>query len=159
MIVPVLDKLPKLRDEMKAALAAENATFVSAKSLSELAEKIGVPVDNLKATVKEYNGFAKTGFDLAMQKSRKYLRTIEGDTYYAIKLFPFHYTSLGGLRIDPDFHVLDKNEQPIPGLYAAGVDVGNLYGDTYGVWTSGHAFGWSAYSGRHAALSAVEDLK
>lgn len=159
VIVPVLDKLPKLRDEMKAALAAGNATFVSAKNLNELAKKIGVPADNLKSTVKEYNGFAKTGFDLAMQKSRKYLRPIDGDTYYAIKIFPFHYTSLGGIRIDADFHVLDKNEQPIPGLYAAGVDVGNLYGDTYGVWTSGHAFGWSAYSGRHSALSAIEELK
>lgn len=72
---------------------------------------------------------------------------------------PFHYTSLGGIRIDRSFRVLDTNDKPIPGLYAAGVDVGGLYGDTYGVWTSGHAFGWSAFSGRHAALEAVKGLK
>ena len=39
------------------------------------------------------------------------------------------------------------------------MDVGNLYGDTYAVWTSGNAFGWSAYSGRYAALEALKDMK
>lgn len=158
VIVPVLDKLPKLRDEMKTALEANGATFVSAKSLSDLTKKMGVPAKNLEATVKTYNGYAKTGFDLQMQKSRKYLREIDGGTYYAIKLFPFHYTSLGGIRIDPEFHAVDKNDAPIPGLYAAGVDVGGLYGDTYGVWTSGHAFGWSSFSGRNVALQALKDF-
>lgn len=158
VIVPVLDKLPKLRDEIKAALEAGNSTFMSASSLNELAKKIGVPADNLADTVKTYNGYAKTGFDLQMQKSRKYLRPIDGKVFYAIKIFPFHYTSLGGVRIDPEFHALDKNDKPIPGLYVAGVDAGGLWGDTYGVWTSGHAFGWSAYSGRHAALQALDDM-
>lgn len=158
VIVPVLDKLPKLKEEIKTALDANNATFVSAKTLSELAQKMGVPAKNLEDTVKTYNGYAKTGFDLQMQKSRKYLREIDGATYYAIKLFPFNYTSLGGIRVDPDLHVVDTKDAPIPGLYAAGVDVGGLYGDTYGVWTSGHAFGWSSYSGRHAALQALKDI-
>ncbi len=159
VIVPVLDKLPKLREEIKTALEAGNSTFVSASSLRELAGKIGVPAAALQETVKTYNGFEKTGQDLQVGKSRKYLRAIDGKTYYAIKLFPFHYTSLGGLRIDAGFHVLDADEKPIKGLYAAGVDVGNLYGDTYAVWTSGNAFGWSAYSGRYAALEALKDMK
>lgn len=160
VIVPVLDKLATLRDDIRAALEAGNEkTFVSAKSLDELARKTGLPADKLKATVKTYNGYAETGFDLDFMKSRKYLRALEGDTFYAIKIFPFHYTSLGGIRIDRSFRVLDTNDKPIPGLYAAGVDVGGLYGDTYGVWTSGHAFGWSAFSGRHAALEAVKGLK
>lgn len=159
VIVPVLDKLPKLREEMKTALDAGNKTFVSAGSLEELAGKIGVPADRLQKTVEEYNGFAATGFDLKLGKSRKYLRPIEGKTYYAIELFPFHYTSLGGIRIDHEFHVVDPAGKPIPGLYAAGVDVGGLYGDTYPVWTSGNAFGWSAYSGRYSALQALADMK
>ncbi|MDO5530776.1 FAD-dependent oxidoreductase [Sutterella sp.] len=158
VIVPVLDKLPKLKDEIKAALDAGNSTFVSAESLDALAAKIGVPAESLRATVAEYNGFAKDGHDLDFGKSRKYLRTLEGSTFYAVKLFPFHYTSLGGIRIDPDFHVVTPDRKPIPGLYAAGVDVGPLYGDTYAVWTSGHSFGWSSWSGRHAALSAVADM-
>jgi fumarate reductase flavoprotein subunit len=158
VIVPVGDKLPKLKDEIKTAIAAQNKTFFDAGSLDELAGKMGVPAEELRKTVDEYNGYAKTGFDLYMQKSRKYLRPIEGTTYYAIKLYPFHYTSLGGIRIDRGFHVVDAKSKPIPGLYAAGVDVGNLHGDTYGVWTSGHAFGWSSYSGRHAALQALEDI-
>ena len=36
-----------------------------------------------------------------------------------------------GVRIDADTRVLNRAEQPIPGLYAAGETVGNLHGDRY----------------------------
>lgn len=159
VIVPVLDKLPKLKEEIKTALAAGNSTFVSANSLEELAHKMGVPAANLEKTVAQYNKLAEDGRDTFLGKSHQHLRPISGTTYYAIKLFPFSYTSLGGIKIDKGFRVLDKNNHPIDGLYAAGVDAGGLYGDTYPVWTSGHAFGWSSYSGRHAALQALQDKK
>ena len=34
--------------------------------------------------------------------------------------------TLGGLRVDPDARVLDEAGEPIPGLYAAGVDAGGV---------------------------------
>ena len=34
---------------------------------------------------------------------------------------------LGGLKINPTSHVLDTEDTPIPGLYAAGELVGGLY--------------------------------
>jgi len=38
-----------------------------------------------------------------------------------------HYT-MGGLEIDPESRVLDKNNKPIPGLFAAGEVAGGVHG-------------------------------
>lgn len=37
-------------------------------------------------------------------------------------------------------------------------EVSRMIGHTYTTWTSGYAFGFSCYSGRHAALNAVEKM-
>lgn len=34
-----------------------------------------------------------------------------------------------------------------------------MVGPTYSTWSSGHAFGFASYSGRHAALNAIEEMK
>lgn len=52
--------------------------------------------------------------------------------------------------------VLNKDNDPIPGLYAAGVDIGGADEDTY--WGAGpqNSFGFSVGSGRIAADNAIE---
>lgn len=54
-------------------------------------------------------------------------------------------TTLGGVNVSNDFEVLDVNEKPVPGLYAAGEVVGNINGSyaEYLIWcfASGMEFG------------------
>jgi len=52
--------------------------------------------------------------------------------------------------------VIDKQDNPIPGLYAAGVDVGGWESDTYCDRLSGSAFGFAINSGRIAGENAAE---
>jgi succinate dehydrogenase/fumarate reductase flavoprotein subunit len=52
--------------------------------------------------------------------------------YYVIEVIPAITNTWGGLRIDPQARVLDANGAPIPGLLAAGSDVGGLYQRAYG---------------------------
>lgn len=61
--------------------------------------------------------------------------------------------TIGGLRIDEQARVLDESGEPIPGLYAAGVDAG-------GWSTGGYASGLAAalVLGRVAVETAVMDL-
>lgn len=66
------------------------------------------------------------------------------------------FTAFGGLNVNCDFEVLNAENQPIKGLYAAGLEVSCMIGHTYTTWTSGYAFRFSCCSGRHAALNAVE---
>lgn len=59
---------------------------------------MGVPAANLEKTVAQYNKLAEDGRDTFLGKSHQYLRPISGTTYYAIKLFPFSYTSLAASK-------------------------------------------------------------
>lgn len=52
--------------------------------------------------------------------------------YYVIEVIPAITNTWGGLRIDPESHVLDADGSPIPGLLAAGADAGGLYQRAYG---------------------------
>lgn len=52
--------------------------------------------------------------------------------------------------------VLDKQDNPIPGLYAAGVEAGGTDSDTYNANLSGHSFGFTINSGRIAGENAVK---
>ena len=111
----------------------------SASSLEELAEKIGVPAENLVATVDAYNASVEAGetdefgrsYDPSLVGTNSYnlaVNKIEGDTYYAIPLKALVVMTLGGVTIDTDTHVLDEDGNVIPGLYAAGEVTGGIWG-------------------------------
>jgi fumarate reductase flavoprotein subunit len=68
----------------------------------------------------------------------------------AVRVVPGITHTIGGLRIDTHARVLDESGAPLPGLYAAGADVG-------GISTGGYASGLAAalVLGRVAAESAL----
>ncbi|MEM2560655.1 MAG: FAD-binding protein, partial [Candidatus Bathyarchaeia archaeon] len=55
--------------------------------------------------------------------------------------------------------VLDENWEPIPGLYAAGVDACSIYHDTYVFILPGNTMGFALTSGRIAGENAVNYIK
>ena len=135
------------------------AVLRSGATIAELAKQIGVPAATLEETMKRYNENVAFGFDRDFYKEREWLTPINKGPFYAIKIAPYSFTSIGGIKIDQYMHALDKNNQPVKGLYCTGMDAGGMYGDSYPVWFSGNAFGFSSWSGRHAALQAIEDEK
>jgi fumarate reductase flavoprotein subunit len=52
--------------------------------------------------------------------------------------------------------VLNRQDSPIPGLYAAGVDSGGWEGDTYNITLAGHSFGFAVNTGRIAGENAAK---
>lgn len=108
----------------------------SADSIEELAEKIGVPAENLKATIEKYNAAVEAGVDeefgreLTTTDSSYNLafNKIEGDKYYAIRLHALTVMTLGGVTANANMQVLDEAGNVIPGLYAAGECVGGIWG-------------------------------
>lgn len=130
-----------------------------ADSIDELADKTGIDKDGLKATVEEYNGYCKTGFDAVFNKDHKYLRPIKTSKFYACKLLPGAYGTLGGIKINYKMEVMDKDWKKIPGLYAAGTDANSMYGDSYVFVLPGNTMGFALNSGRMAAENALEYAK
>ena len=107
--------------------------MVSADTVEELADKIGVDAERLAATVEKWNGY----FDEAEPQDAEYLRDLSScqrfDTapYYAVMTNSSFLVTVSGLTIDPDSRVLDKNEQPIAGLFATGNTSGGMFADQY----------------------------
>ena len=93
------------------------------------------------------------------QKDVKYLRPVRQPKFYAARFFPSAYGSLGGIKINYKTEVLNKQDRVIPGLYAAGIDAGAVYSDSYPRFLYGNTLGFCINTGRMAGKSALEYLK
>ena len=57
--------------------------------------------------------------------------------FYAIPICAATTNTMGGIVVDGDGRVLDKNDKTIPGLYAAGSTVGGLDGGPHAGYVGG----------------------
>jgi tricarballylate dehydrogenase len=136
---------------------------ISAGTLGELADKLGIDARELVATVEAYNAACPVGtfkpleFDaLATQagyapRKTNWARRIDKPPFIAFPIICGNCFTFGGLKVDVHARVIDADGAAIPGLYAAGETIGLYYG-TYAGATSvlrGAVFGRIA--GCHAA--------
>ncbi len=127
-----------------------------ARTLDDIAEWIGVPGKKLKDTVKEYNAFCEKHHDDLFGKDPTHLIPLLHPPFYAICCYPNLLVTHGGIKINIKMEVLDKNQNPIVGLFAAGVDTGGIDTDTYNFGLPGHSFGFALSSGRIAGREAAK---
>jgi tricarballylate dehydrogenase len=151
---------PLLRDEYRI----REVTKVVANSLEELAKKLeDVDPENFLDTVHVFNQSVSTKaeFNPAVKDGRGTIGISPPKSNWANPLDtpPFEAYAItcgitftfGGLRINTDAQVLDQEEQPIPGLYAAGELVGGLF---YFNYPGGTGLTSGAVFGRIAGQSA-----
>ena len=141
--------------EKKQQMEVAEGRVRIAGSWDEIAEWIGASPDVLKTTIDEYNAFCDDGYDKLFAKDRRYLDALRTPPYYAIRCYPSFMSTIGGIKISHRMEVLDHEDNPIPGLYAAGVDTGGWEADTYNAILSGTTYGFSVNSGRIAAENAA----
>ena len=124
----------------------ESGVIVKADTLEELATKAGLPVDELKATVERFNGFARSGTDEDFHRGESAYDRYYGDPtnkpnpnlgeithapYYAAKMVPGDLGTKGGIRTDVHARALRDDGSVIEGLYAAGNVSAPVMGHTY----------------------------
>jgi fumarate reductase flavoprotein subunit len=148
------------------------SNVVQAATLEELAVELKIDGATLRATVEQYNKFVdgaeadleydkSSVFDFGSFTNVNYFKTKvteNTDGYTAILGAGYYYGTCGGLDIDGDMQVLDKNKQKIPGLYAVGQDsMGVLFNAKKAyVGYGAAAQGWAITSGRLAGEKAVQ---
>ena len=139
---------------------------IVADTIEELARQSGIDVAGLVATIAGFNQNAERGVDPDFgrgeqpwgawmtgdknQKPNPNLGTLAKGPFYAVPLRRMGATGIpaAGLQIDHNANVVGWNEQPIPGLYAAGNSVARL--ETGAVMQSGVSnargmtYGWLA---------------
>ncbi len=101
-----------------------------AETLAELAEKMDIDAENLLQTVATWNQAVEAGADEVFGRAES-LGKIEIAPFYAIRYKPAIVQTLGGLRINPEAQVLDREGSPVPGLFAAGQVTGGVHGADY----------------------------
>jgi fumarate reductase flavoprotein subunit len=148
-------KLINFDTRVRSAMDAGNKNVFVANSLKELAGQIAVDPAALQKTVNEYNQFCERGHDDLFAKNPKYLQPVKQPKFYAFRMVSHFLATLGGIKINENTEVLNRDHEVIPGLYATGNDSVGLYGDTYDLWLPATAFGFAMNSGRIAAENAL----
>ncbi|MBM4212298.1 MAG: FAD-dependent oxidoreductase [Gammaproteobacteria bacterium] len=154
-----------IRPSMRAILR-------SAASIGELAQQIGVPADNLQATIERFNAQATTGKDEDFARGESLYDRYYGDPavtpncclaplakapFYAIPIQPCDIGTNGGIVTDEHARALNVDGVPIPGLYATGNCSASSMGKSYpaagATLGSGMTFGYLAalHATAHAA--------
>lgn len=108
----------------------EKGWIIKGETLEELAEKIGVPAENLVAQIERYNGYCEKGVDEELGRPEKYLHAFGEGPYYALPLKPAMINTQGGPTRNIECEVLDPAGNPIPRLYSAG-ELGSFYSSIY----------------------------
>ncbi|MEJ2379161.1 MAG: FAD-binding protein [Pseudolabrys sp.] len=117
---------------------------VTAASLAELADKLGLEAGALAATVEAYNAACPQGafkpleldglstrVGFAPRKSN-WARTLDKPPFLAFPIICGNCFTFGGLKVDARARVIDADGNAIPGLYAAGETIGLYYGSYAG---------------------------
>ncbi|MET4588447.1 FAD-dependent oxidoreductase [Arthrobacter sp. 754] len=121
--------------------------LVEAATVEELAAKINVPADNLSATIARFNEFAVKGEDPDFGRGESAYDQYWGDNenqypnpslgplltgpFYAMEVVNGAFGTNGGVATDGVARVLDVDNLPIPGLFAAGNTTENAYAAGY----------------------------
>lgn len=107
--------------EKSFAKGLAEGVIMKAETLDDLARLLDLDYTSLKATVTGYNAHCDRGQDGDFFKPASYLVPIRKAPFYAVKqVGGVLVSTLGGLRVNGSFQVLDKEWRLIPGLYAAG---------------------------------------
>lgn len=130
-----------------------------ARTLAELARKIGVDAQGLQEEIATYNTMANAGGPDPHGKSADKLHPIATGPFYAINFsvdnfwYPTMAFTLGGLAVDEDTgEVTREDGSIIAGLYAAGRTAVGICSQSY---MSGLSIADTVFSGRRAGRHAA----
>ncbi|HET7481137.1 MAG TPA: FAD-dependent oxidoreductase [Rubrobacteraceae bacterium] len=143
--------------EMVETARRVGGIVLEAASLERLADRLaerGVPRGTLLHTLEEYNTAVADGKGAELSPPRSGPASpVKIPPFVAVEVAPTITHTVGGLAVDEGCRVLRRTDRcPLPGLYAAGVEVGGV---STGGYTSGLAS--ALVFGGVAAESAVAD--
>jgi fumarate reductase flavoprotein subunit len=130
---------------------AKEGLLTEADSLEDLANAMKIDSKTLVATVNRYNSFVDAGkepdfgrFDLTEK--------IDKGPFYCVEVGPAVHHTMGGIKINPNTEVINKEGNIVPGLFAAGEVTGGVHG---GNRLGGNAVADIAVFGRIAGTNAA----
>jgi fumarate reductase flavoprotein subunit len=102
-----------------------------------LAQALGIDAAHLATTVEQYNRAVELRETGSLPVARSGKPKSLNAPLYGLKVVPGITFTMGGVAINSRCEVLNSEEKPIPGLYAAGDAIGGLMGGYRGGYTGG----------------------
>ena len=150
--VPWVNHMPKFRDlatVIPGRLPRQwlaDGWIKQAGTIEDLARLTDLDPQALDGTVRSFNAEAAAGTDPDFgrgvsaynrhmgdpgQKPNPSLGPVAKAPFYAVPIYPGDVGTMGGVICDEHARVLDHDNRPIPGLYAAGNMAASVFGRTY----------------------------
>ena len=100
---------------------------VQGESYAELAEAIGCDAATLEETMNKWNEAVANKNDAEFGRT-SFANPLDTAPYYAIKVSPGVHHTMGGIKLNTNTEVLDKEGNVISNLFAAGEVTGGVHG-------------------------------
>ena len=135
----------------------DNNIVVKADNLKDLAAKMNVNYDTLRATLDRYNEMCKAGNDSDFGKDASHLIAYtESGPLYAVRVYTASWGTIGGAVTDDTFHVVANDGKIIGNLFAVGeCSTARFFGDYY---FGGFSLGFYTAAGHVAGEQAVREI-
>ncbi len=141
-----------------------SAEYIADDTLEGLAAQLGFEgeaLENFLAQVEEYNQYCEDGADQQFGRDPQVLFPVKQAPFYAVKFEPElgeTMVTMGGILTDGEQNAIDKNYEPIPGLYVSGNDCGRRFGYEYVTPIPGCSLGMAIVLGRECGKSVCKFL-
>jgi len=124
----------------------------------DVAGAIGLPPEQLSATIAQYNQRCKDGYDPDHGRPANLLVPLGRPPYYAMEIHPCLFNTQGGPRRNARAQVLGVWGGPIPRLYSAG-ELGSLWHRNYpGAGNVSEALAFGRIAGKNVAAERPQGL-
>lgn len=132
--------------------ARQAGTLYIGNTIEELGEKMGLPADVFKKTVDAYNRAVDTKSDTFGRAPNMLVNKIIRAPFYAGRVTMKRHHTMGGVVINAETQVIDRQGRIIPGLYAAGEITGGIHGtNRVGGNAMADIFSYGRVAGQNAA--------
>lgn len=125
-------------------------------TIAKLAETIHLDPQILHQTVYDWNVAVEQQDDVDFGRTTGMERNISDGPFYAIHVAPAVHYTMGGVAVNHQTQVLNKDDKAIAGLYAAGEVVGGLHGNNR---IGGNSIAETVIFGRQAGQQVFKYLK
>jgi fumarate reductase flavoprotein subunit len=135
--VSLPETMEEIEKDIKQNLAGDGKTILTADTLEELADKMGVYKKNFLETMKAYNEYCAKGADLGCYKKKEHLVAVDKPPYYASKEGVGSDGAFGGVRVNPAMQAYKADRKSL----------------VEGLWVTG-----DFATGRHAVVGGVKRM-
>ncbi len=155
---------PEKKDDGPMGGPMTQAEFIADDTLEGLAGQLGLEGADAQAFIEQitrWNSYCSAGVDEEFGRAPEVLFPVNQAPFYAVKFDPAlgeTMVTMGGIITDGEQNALDKNYEPIPGLYMSGNDCGRRFGTEYVTPIPGCSIAFAMVLGRECGKSVAKFL-